>query len=108
MTMFDLLAMEPAKAAPIPERNPWCKVSPMALLRRGRSGLTAALVFIVIWGMTTHGKYSVTGDEPHYLIVSESLWSDGDFDLRDEYRSGISGVFGHDDLAMGAVMRGET
>ena len=27
------------------------------------------------------------GDEPHYLLAAESLVSDGDFDLRDEYAS---------------------
>jgi hypothetical protein len=41
--------------------------------------------FLVAWTLTTHGKYSVTGDEPHYLIVSQSLLSDGDLDLRNNH-----------------------
>ena len=73
----------------------------MIAVKRDRSGLIAAVVFIVVWGLTTHGKYSVSGDEPHYLIVAESLWSDGDLDVQDEYGSGVSRVFGHDDLAVG-------
>jgi hypothetical protein len=26
--------------------------------------------------MTTHGKYSASGDEPHDLMVCQSLWAD--------------------------------
>jgi hypothetical protein len=28
----------------------------------------------------------VTGDEPHYLMISTSVWQDGDFDLANDYR----------------------
>ena len=77
----------------------------MPSLNRSRSSLVAGIVFLVIWGLTTHGKYSVTGDEPHYLIVAESLWSDGDLDLADEYRSGASRLFGQDDLEIGGHAR---
>jgi hypothetical protein len=65
-----------------------------------RPGLVAAIVFLVIWGLTTHGKYSAVGDEPHYLIMTESLWSDGDLDLETQYGSGVSRVFGHPELAI--------
>jgi len=41
--------------------------------------------FLVAWTLTTHGKNSVTGDEPHYLIVSQSLLSDWDLDLRNNH-----------------------
>ena len=27
----------------------------------------------------------VSGDEPHYLVMAQSLWRDHDLDLRDEY-----------------------
>lgn len=30
-------------------------------------------------------KLPITGDEPHYLMISESLRSDGDFDLKNNY-----------------------
>ena len=58
-----------------------------------------SFVFLLIWGLTTHGKFSVSGDEPHYLLVAESLWSDGDFDLADDYADGSSARFGHDHVA---------
>ena len=53
--------------------------------------ITIALIFLVTWGLTTHGKYSVTGDEPHYLMIAESLRADGDLDLRNNY-DGDSGA----------------
>jgi len=52
--------------------------------------------FLVAWTLTTHGKYSVTGDEPHYLIVSQSLLSDGDLDLRNNHAE-------HQEVAFGAA-----
>jgi hypothetical protein len=58
------------------------------------------VVFVGIWSLTTHGKFSVTGDEPHYLLMSESLRSDGDLDLTDEYADGSSGRIGHPGLAV--------
>ena len=42
-------------------------------------------VFLIIWGLTTHGKFSLTGDEPHYLLMAESLRVDGDLDLANDY-----------------------
>jgi len=65
-------------------------------MRRARPWtLVAAVVFVVVWGLTTHGKYSSTGDEPHYLIVAESLVSDGDLDLANNYAHDDGRLFGH-------------
>jgi hypothetical protein len=61
--------------------------------RRARVAL-ATTVFLVIWGLTTHGKHSVSGDEPHYLMVAQSLLSDGDLDLRNNYRDDQGRLFG--------------
>ena len=58
----------------------------------------AATVFLVVWGLTTHGKHSVSGDEPHYLIVAHSLLTDGDLDLRNNYRDNDGRFFGADGL----------
>jgi hypothetical protein len=63
-----------------------------------KSSLVAAIIFLVIWGLTTHGKYSVTGDEPHYLLVSQSLLADGDLDLRNNYENGDGRLFGSSGL----------
>jgi hypothetical protein len=54
----------------------------------------AALIFLVSWGLTTHGKYSTTGDEPHYLMVAQSLRADGDLDVANNYAQGDSRLFG--------------
>src|SRR5207244_11647611 len=51
--------------------------------------------FLIVWGLTTHGKYSASGDEPHYLIVAESLAADGDLDLSNNYAEDDGRLFGH-------------
>ena len=55
------------------------------------------VIFLVSWGLTTHGKYSATGDEPHYLLVSESIIHDGDVDVKKDYlaRRYLSYYAGH-------------
>ena len=58
--------------------------------------VTAALIFAVTWGLTTHGKYSVTGDEPHYLMVTQSLLADGDIDVANNYQRNDGARFGAD------------
>jgi len=52
---------------------------------RHRLWPVAVAAFLVIWGLTTHGKFSFTGDEPHYLLMAESLRVDGDLDLANDY-----------------------
>ena len=39
-------------------------------------------------GMRASETSEITGDEPFYLLTSQSLLSDGDLDLRDEYENG--------------------
>jgi hypothetical protein len=63
------------------------------------------VIFVVVWVMTTHGKYSVSGDEPHYLIVTQSLWADGDIDLRNNHDANDSRRFGVDNLEPGPHVR---
>src|SRR5687767_9845459 len=59
------------------------------------------VVILFIWSLTTHGKFSNSGDEPHYLMIAESLISDGDLDLENNFREGDQRWFGADDLAPG-------
>jgi hypothetical protein len=55
--------------------------------------------------MTTHGKYSDSGDEPHYLIVAESLLSDGDLDLTNNFAEDDARWFGANGLEPGPHAR---
>src|SRR6266850_2247616 len=74
--------------------------------RRSTPGLRiAAFVFVAIWGLTTHGKYSASGDEPHYLLVSRSLVADRDLDLANNYASNDGRLVGHDGLVAGPHAR---
>lgn len=61
----------------------------------------AAIVFLFIWSLTTHGKYSASGDEPHYLMITHSLVADGDLDLANNYANNDGRLFGHDGLTIG-------
>ncbi|MGI9100003.1 MAG: hypothetical protein ACR2H2_16175 [Solirubrobacteraceae bacterium] len=52
----------------------------------------AAALWIVLFaayaatiGLPSFGTSQFGGDEPHYLLTAESIVSDGDLDLRDEY-----------------------
>ncbi len=62
----------------------WTQTCPAPSMTRSRY-FVPVIFFLVAWTLTTHGKYSVTGDEPHYLIVSQSLLSDWDLDLRNNH-----------------------
>jgi hypothetical protein len=63
------------------------------------------LFVVVVWSMTTHGKFSDSGDEPHYLMVAESLFSDHDFDLSNNYANGDGRWFGANHLEAGPHAR---
>jgi hypothetical protein len=64
-----------------------------------------AAVFVVCWTLTTHGKFSVSGDEPHYLSVVQSLTADHDLDLRNNYDPVQTQRFGVDHLDPEAHIR---
>ncbi|HEX6739441.1 MAG TPA: hypothetical protein VF310_14280 [Vicinamibacteria bacterium] len=44
---------------------------------------TAAAVALVLVGQYYTSRLRVSGDEPHYLLMAQSLWREGDLDLRD-------------------------
>ena len=68
---------------------------------RRMPAIVAVIVFLFTWTLTTHGKYSASGDEPHYLIIAHSLVTDGDLDLANNYAQNDGRFFGHDGLDMG-------
>ena len=68
------------------------------VLTRRQPGWAAALARAPAWlllvsagtlyagiGLRYAGGLQVSGDEPHYLVMAQSLWRDHDLDLRDEY-----------------------
>jgi len=65
----------------------------LALAGRPRSALREPVLFVatflayVALGFYLPGAAGAQGDEPHYLVMAQSLWSDGDLDLSDEYGS---------------------
>lgn len=61
----------------------------------------ALVVFLFVWTLTTHGKYSASGDEPHYLMIAHSLVTDGDLDVANNYAANDGRFFGHENLEMG-------
>jgi hypothetical protein len=50
-----------------------------------RPWLVTAIVFVVVWGLITHGTFAGSGDEPHYLMIAHSIAFDGDVDLANNY-----------------------
>ena len=47
--------------------------------------LVAAAALYAGVGLRHAAGLQVSGDEPHYLVMAQSLWRDHDLDLRDEY-----------------------
>jgi hypothetical protein len=47
--------------------------------------LLACGLFVFVWTLTTRGKPSDLGDEPHYLMIARSLVRDHDLDLSNNY-----------------------
>jgi hypothetical protein len=67
--------------------------------------VVALVVFAAYWSLATHGKYSDTGDEPHYLLICESLRRDGDIDVGNNYERGDGAIFGAAGLERGLHAR---
>src|SRR6185436_9272946 len=47
--------------------------------------LGAAWAFLVAIGLAYTLRLRVSGDEPHYLLMAQSLWREHDLDLRDNH-----------------------
>ena len=72
----------------------------MAILKV--SGKTVAIIaFLVLWTMSMHGKPSAAGDEPYYLLLTQSLLADHDFDLANNFENNDGRLVGADHLEAG-------
>ena len=49
---------------------------------------------LALWGLITHGTSAGSGDEPHYLVVADSIAFDGDIALANNYADRESLAFG--------------
>ena len=56
-----------------------------ALAPGSRALFTAAAVLYVAMGLWYASRLRVSGDEPHYLLMAQSLWREGDLDLADNF-----------------------
>lgn len=53
--------------------------------RARREQLLGALITLAAGLLLLMGAPPTQGDEPHYLLVTHSIWQDGDIDLADDY-----------------------
>jgi hypothetical protein len=61
-------------------------------------GLVLAATFVASIGLRASRGASITGDEPFYLLTTQSLIDDGDLDLRQQYvRRSYEAFFDHPD-----------
>lgn len=58
-----------------------------AVRARGPVLFAAAVAVQLPIGLHYASGLRVSGDEPHYLIMAQSLWRDGDLDLRNNYEA---------------------
>src|SRR5262249_29168582 len=74
------LAGPDASAATGPEPAWPARLAPRPLLL-----LAVGFVVLAAVGVAYTSRLRVSGDEPHYLIMAQSLWREGDLDLTDNY-----------------------
>jgi hypothetical protein len=53
----------------------------------GVFGVTALLSGLVAWRLVATPAFP-GGDEPHYLVIAQSVWRDGDLDIRNNHQRG--------------------
>jgi hypothetical protein len=63
------------------------------LVLRAAGLFLAAFVFNCALATRIPGAAGPQGDEPHYLLMAQSLWSDGDLDLTDDLEGGEYSAF---------------
>jgi hypothetical protein len=59
-----------------------------------RSRWLAGVLFLLLWGLITHGTFAGTGDEPHYQMIAHSLVFDRDLDLSTDYANPANRALG--------------
>lgn len=80
-----------------PSRHPYLKwnqafLASIAGIKRPRR-LLAVILILFSLSLMTHGKNSGQGDEPHYMMIADSIWFDHDLDLENNYANKTNLVF---------------
>lgn len=69
-----------------PTPSPPAGAAALSRTERRRGRLLILAVFVVVWGLITHGTFAGSGDEPHYAMIAHSIAFDADLDLANNYR----------------------
>ncbi len=79
---------------------------------RMRAGIAIAIVCFLAYALllflVPHFKGTPTtdGDEPHYLVITQSLIRDGDFAVKDEYADGTYHAFYEGEITQPHILKG--
>jgi hypothetical protein len=87
-TALALLAVAIAAVRAVRPRAPQAPAAGARLARLGAADLpltAASFALVAGVGLFYAGRLQAAGDEPHYLLMAQSLWNEGDLDLRDNY-----------------------
>ena len=83
--------------SPLPSKWTWTKGKGLLLSAAALFLLLAVAYSFSVEIRATRGA-SITGDEPFYLLTTQSLLFDGDFDLRNQYEArSYESFFDHPD-----------
>ncbi|MGD9905867.1 MAG: hypothetical protein AB7U83_20530 [Vicinamibacterales bacterium] len=74
-------------AAQAPALTAWCRSQPPAVAMVA-IGLATAAAAGAGAGRLTHTVLFPSGDEPHYLVIAQSLWRDGDLRIENNHTRG--------------------
>jgi hypothetical protein len=74
---------------------------------RSRHVLTIAFALYAVAGLHSLRSLGLSGDEPHYLIISESLLADGDLRIENNHRLGQYRSFTRETLPPDYLQRGK-
>lgn len=79
----------------------------MLFADRSRAPLAAAAIAFVLYvGAAMHLSFRVAGDEPHYLIIAESVVHDFDLRIENNHRAGQYTSYFHGELKPDFLRRG--
>jgi hypothetical protein len=70
-------------------------------------GIVTAALSLAVGDRLTHTPVFPSGDEPHYLVIAQSLWRDGDLQIENNHKRGDYREYFADDLEPDYLTRGK-